>query len=117
MLYFVVEISGHYNLDTFVDFGLFKASDAAYNGLLALNAPPQTIAMGFVFLLTSKPRDKIWVGMCTLVFVQASCDWVLHQITFISNTDPILAGLVVVTIVHFAALILESPGLVRKFRD
>ena len=104
LLYFISEICRTYDFQDFLNFGLFKASDAAFNGLSARGVPPQTIAMGFIFLLTTQPTDTVWTGTCSLVFVQASSVFLLNQINFISNTDPVLAGLCVVTFVYFGAL-------------
>jgi hypothetical protein len=104
LLYFISEVCKTYEFQDFVEFGLFKASSACFAGLSAHRIPPQTLAMGFTFLLTTMPRDTVWTGTCALVFVQATSSFLLAQIEFIANTDPILAGLCVVTFVYFGAM-------------
>ena len=46
----------------------------------------------------------MWTGVCVLVLVQSSSDWFLGGIKGISETDPVLAGLSIVTVVHFFCL-------------
>ena len=108
ILYFADELTGRFRgAHAFVDFGLFKASDAAYRGLRARSVAPQLIAVGFLFLVYIRPRDRVWMGVCMLVVLQAGSDWFLDNTAFISNTDPIMAALVVVTVVHFSALFFD----------
>ena len=110
VLYFVSEICRSYQFQDFLEFGLFKASDAAFSGLQAFNVGPDVIALGFAILLMVRPTDTVWTGICALVFVNAGASWVLGKINFISSTDPVLAGLVVVTFVHFASIALQTPA-------
>lgn len=116
LLYFASEVCKTYALQDFLEFGLFKASSAVFDGLSAHRVPPQTIAMGFTFLLTLLPADTVWTGTCALVFVQATSAFLLAQINSIANTDPILAGLCAVTFVYFGAMgvHLVSPPLPGK---
>ena len=109
LLYFVHEMVSKYaikwpQIQIFLDFGLFKASDAAYNGLLTYDIPSSTLAIGFIFLIYMFPKDPIWTGICVLVLVQSISNWFLKEISMISQTDPILAGLVIVTTLHFIAI-------------
>lgn len=110
LLYFISELCRTYDCQDFLDFGLFKASNAAFTGLSARQVPPQTVAMGFVFLLTVQPKDTVWTGVCALVLVQASSVYLMAQINFIANTDPALAGLSIVTFVYFGAVGVHVAG-------
>ena len=110
VLYFAVQITRRFQgVQALVDFGLFKASDAAYGGLKARGALPQQVALGLLLLVYASPRqgDPVWLGVCLLVLVQAGSDWFLGQVGFISATDPVLAALVIVTVVHFGSLLLD----------
>jgi hypothetical protein len=108
LLYFVHELGAKYDIDTFFSFGLYRAGDAVYNSLLAWNLPPATIFMAFLFLAALFPSDPVWSGVCVLVFVQGGSDWFLSQLAVISATDPVLAGLSLVTAVHFISVAVES---------
>ena len=107
VLYFAVQITARFKgAQPLVDFGLFKASDAAYGGLRT-RATPQAVALGMLLLVNASPKDRVWMGVCLLVLVQAASDWFLEQVNFISATDPVLAALVIVTAVHFGALLVN----------
>ena len=107
LLYFVFELCNSLKGDweQFFDFGLFKASDTAYRQItFYYKIKPTTLAMLLVFLISFKPKDRVWTGLCVLVLVQSLSEWFLKGISLISETDPVLAGLVVVTVVHFLVL-------------
>jgi hypothetical protein len=42
------------------------------------------------------------------VFVQGGSDWFLGNLGIISATDPVLAGLSLVTAIHFISIAIES---------
>ena len=107
LLYFIHEMSCRFDVDSLFSYGLYNASDAIYASLTtARGIPSSTVAIGFVFLSTSFPNDAVWSGVCALVFVQGVSNWFMQQVAFIAS-DPILAGLVVVTGVHFVSLVVE----------
>lgn len=114
LLYFIHELSTRKlglwvveDLSTLFSFGLFRASDAVYASLLrGMGLQPATIFMAFLFLACLFPADPVWAGVCVLVFVQAGSEWLMAQLTLISSTDPILAGLSLVTAVHFLGIAL-----------
>ena len=105
LLYFVHEVSDHFvQAKSFVDYGLYKASDAVFTGLSSQGIAPQVMAITFAFLGLALPGDSVWTGVCLLVLAQSSSDWFLNGIKGISNTDPVLAALCIVTVVHFIFL-------------
>ena len=106
LLYFVHEMSFRYNVDTFFSFGLYRASDAIYGSLSKL-LMPAVISMTFLFLGSLFPTDQVWAGVCVLVFVQGGSDWFIGGLNIISSTDPVLAGLALVTAVHFISIAIE----------
>jgi hypothetical protein len=114
LLYFVHEASARYDLDSFFGFGLYRAGDAIYSSLTGksnlngLGLTPATIFMAFLFLGSLFPSDPVWAGVCVLVFVQGGSDWFLAQLSVISTTDPVLAGLSLVTAVHFISVVVEK---------
>lgn len=116
LLYFVKELNAKYSggLDSFFSFGLYRAADAVYASLSARGLPPGTIFTAFLFLgsLSNSlfPSDPVWAGVCVLVFVQGGSDWFLGQLGGISGTDPVLAGLCLVTAVHFISIAVESSA-------
>lgn len=115
LLYFAVELTSRFGqVQAFVDFGLYRASDAVYQALRARGLSVHLIAAGFVFVMNLHPSDKVWSGICTLVLLQAGSDWALSSVTFISNSDPVLAGLVVVTAVHFCVLFIDYQNAEKK---
>jgi hypothetical protein len=105
LLYFVHEVSDRFEqARSFVDYGLYKASDAVFTGLSKRNIAPQVMAFVFGFLGLALPGDPVWTGVCMLVLAQTSSDWFLDTIKGISNSDPVFAGLCIVTVVHFITL-------------
>ena len=106
ILYFMSHLSNTFKLDDYYEFGLFKASDAVFSGLASYGVSAQVISMGFIFLLQAQPEDSVWTGICSLVLVNTASSYILDQVNFISNTDPILSALIIVTIVHFAVIVL-----------
>jgi len=108
VLYFIADLRGATEFDSFIHLGLIDASDAVYSGLESLGVPPQNIAMLFIFLVNMLPLDRIWTGICALVFVQACSVFGLQQIGFVSGTDPCLAMLSIVTVVYFCVLAVHS---------
>jgi hypothetical protein len=105
LLYFVSEAADRFErAKPFVDYGLYKASDAVFVGLGGQGITPSMIAIAFAFLGLALPGDSVWTGVCVLVLVQSSSAWFLGEIKGISNTDPVLAGLCIVTVVHFVCL-------------
>ncbi len=115
LLYFVCEVANHFdNAKPFVDYGLYKASDAVFNGVSARGVSSNIVAIAFTFLALVLPSDPVWTGVCVLVLVQASSGWFLNAIKFMSNTDPVLAGLCIVTVVHFVCLGVETVGRVKR---
>jgi hypothetical protein len=65
---------------------------------------PHIVAIGSAFLCLAAPYDPVWTGVCALVLVQASSNWFLGGIKEVSDTDPVLAGVCIVTVVHFVCL-------------
>ena len=114
LLYFVHEIrllknsryGPKYDMDTFFSFGLYRASDAIYGSLRMLS--PAVVFMAFLFLGSLFPSDPVWSGVCVLVFVQGGSDWFLGNLSVISATDPVLAGLCLVTALHFISITIEA---------
>ena len=105
---FAVEITARFEgAQALVDFGLYKASSSAYEGLRARGVLPGEVALGLLLLVYARPKDKVWLGLCFLVLTQAGSDWFLVQVSFVSTTDPVLAALVIVTAVHFGTLALD----------
>ena len=105
LLYFVFEVSDRFDqVKPFVDYGLYKASGAVFAGMRDWNIPLHVIALTFTFLCLALPTDPVWTGVCALVLVQSSSTWFMDGITGVSNTDAVLAGLCIVTGVHFVCL-------------
>jgi hypothetical protein len=108
LLYFIRELGNKFDVDTIFSYGLYNASDAVYLSLSAARGiPPSNIAIAFVFLSASFPDDPVWTGVCVLVFVQGISNWFMQQVAFVS-ADPVLAGLCVVTGVHFVSLVVDK---------
>ena len=110
LLYFIHELGHTYDMDTFFNYGLYNASDAIYASLAARGVPAATVAIAFVFLGALFPTDPVWTGVCVLVFVQSVSSWFMQQVAFVAATDPVLAGLAVVTAVHFVSLVVENTA-------
>jgi hypothetical protein len=105
LLYFVSEVSDRFDrVKPYVDYGLYRASDAMFVGFGSMNIPPHVIALAFTFLGLALPTDPVWTGVCALVLVQSSSTWFIDGIKRVSYTDPVLAGLCIVTAVHFVCL-------------
>jgi hypothetical protein len=102
ILYFVYQMKP--KNDIFFNFGLYQASDSVYKNLL-LNMTPSTIFMAFLFLGMLFPKDPVWSGVCVLVFVRGGSDWFIGQL---GNSDPFLAGLSLVTFIHFLSAALDN---------
>jgi hypothetical protein len=108
LLYFVKELAHKYERATeFFDFGLYKASDVVYSGFVRWGLDSFHMASIFGFLFVLAPKDPIWGGICALVLVQASTEWCLQTISLVAKSDPILAGLGVITVLHFLSLGIE----------
>jgi hypothetical protein len=110
LLYFIHELGHTYDMDTFFNYGLYNASDAIYASLAARGVPAATVAIAFVFLGALFPTDPVWTGVCVLVFVQGVSSWFMQQVAFVAATDPVLAGLGIVTAVHFVSLVVENTA-------
>lgn len=105
LLYFVFEVADSFEqVKPFVDYGLYKASDAVFVRFRNHNIPSHVTALTFAFLGLALPVDPVWTGVCVLVLVQSSSSWFLDGIKGVSNTDPVLAGLCIVTGVHFVCM-------------
>ncbi len=105
LLYFVCQISDRYDqAKAFMDYGLYRVSDTVFLGLSSLGVAPHVLAIGFGFLGLALPGDPVWTGVSVLVLVQSSSRWFLDGVQGISSTDPVLAGLCIVTVVHFVCL-------------
>ena len=114
LLYLIHEINASYDMETLFNFGLYRASDAIYSSLTARKFPPSTIFMTFLFLGSLFPKDAVWSSVCILVFVQGGSDWFVGQLGIISMTDPVLAGLCLVTAVHFISIAVENSKSVSQ---
>jgi hypothetical protein len=110
LLYFVHEMGARYDVSTFFNFGLYRASDAIYGSLTSIEPKitPAVIFIAFLFLGALFPEDPVWTGVCILVFVQGGSDWFLSNLVVISATDPVLAGLCLVTALHFISIAIEN---------
>ena len=113
LLYFVHEAVGRFEkAEAFLDYGLYKASDAVYNGLSG-GLGPDKIGLLFFLLLTITPyKDEVWTGVCALTLVRAASDWFLNGLV---QADAVLGALCVVTVVHFATVGAEAFNSKKKF--
>ena len=109
LLYFVHEAIRRFEkAETLLDYGLYKASDAVYEGLSA-NLRPDVLALLFFLLLIVAPlRDEVWTGVCALALVRASSDWFLNNVAQATKSDAFLGGLCVITVVHFTSVAVDS---------
>ena len=128
LLYFVFEAArkwGNSDGTAFVDYGMYKASDAVYGGLMQRGVEPGVIVLVFVFLVFAvdgvrgrRGGDEVWTGVCVLVMVRGASDWFISSIGLISQCDPVIGGLVIVTVIHFvtvgAELFLNIDGKRRN---
>lgn len=111
LLYYVHEVSDHFEqAKAFVDYGLYRSSDAVFSGLNGLGLGMHVMAIAFAFLALALPKDPVWTGVCVLVLVQSSSNWFLEGIKGISHTDPVLSGLCIATVVHFVCLGVKTLG-------
>lgn len=109
LLFFVREVSTHFDeVKSFLDYGLYKASDLVFESLRAGGVSSYVMVIAFAFLAFVLPGDPLWGGLCLLVLAQASSDWFLGVVKGISDTDPVLAGLCIVTVVHFVNMGLRA---------
>ena len=109
LLYFVHEAVGRFErAEAFLDYGLYKASDAVYAGLSQFVRVDVLALLFFLLLVVSPAKDEIWTGVCALALVRAASEWVLAGMTQAAKSDLILGGLCVVTMVHFATVFLRQ---------
>lgn len=130
LLYFSHEVVGQFEaVQPFVDYGMYKASDSVYAGLVGLGVGTNVIAILFLFLafftyvldqlvpvgvfvtwgfrrrpVFALSGDELWLGLCVLVMVRAATDWFLASVSLLIHCDPVLGGLSVVAAVHFVTL-------------
>jgi hypothetical protein len=111
LLYFVRELSDRYSyFQTYFDFGVYRISDIIYQYLI--NIPDISfgnivIIFGFAFFVA--PDDKLWGGLCALIVVYAWSDWILKDaLGDVIKTDPLLAGLVLVTCIYFIGFLISQ---------
>ena len=110
LLYFAFQLCSSFDgWEELFDFGLYRASDAAYEKIMSsYRVTPTTLAIAFIFLVILLPKDRVGTGVCILIIVQALSEWFLKGIEFISQSDPVLAGLAVITVVHFLTISIEN---------
>jgi hypothetical protein len=109
LLYFAYELCGRYPFAVqFLEFGQYKASDAAYQGVRSLGASSGMIAVFFAVLSPMFPSDEVWTGVSTLVGVNAISEWFMWAIGGVVDTDPVLAMLCILTVVHFVVVAVEA---------
>jgi hypothetical protein len=111
LLYFVYEIlrclEKAEGLEMLFQMGIYKGSSAIYK---QIHERFSALAMSvtFTFLSAVQPRDKVWTGITVLVIVQTISNHVLEAIILLCRTDAVLAGISVVTVIHFTALAIEA---------
>jgi len=96
--------------------GIYKGSSAIYKQVHE-RFSSVIVAVTFTFLSAVQPRDKVWTGITVLVIVQAVSNHVLSAIIALCRTDAILAGISVVTVIHFTALAIETWGKIHAKRE
>ena len=119
LLYMVNEVSGHIEqAKAFLDYGFYRSSDAVFASLSNMGVAAHVTAVMFAFLGLALPGDPVWTAVCVLVLVQSSSAWFLEKVRGISDTDPVLAGLCIVTVLHFLCLGVKAlcEGHVRQPR-
>lgn len=114
LLYFIHEINSKYDMNTFFTFGLYRVSDAIYASLRSRKIQIETIFMSFLLIGSLCPKDPIWTGVCVLVFIQSGSDWFVGQLGIIYTTDPVLAGLCLITVMHFISIAIEKLNVNLK---
>lgn len=117
LLYFVQEVSRQFDgFDfeggdgVFLNYGLYKASDATYGALVGAGVSQGILVAVFGFLAFLLHKDEVWTGVCVLVLIRAASDWFLGSISLEMNTDPVLGGLSIVTVIHFASVAIGAVG-------
>lgn len=115
LLYFIYEImtKAKGSLDSFFHFGLYRASDAIYKQILKANSVT-VMTVTFTLLSSIKPTDTVWTGVTVLVLVQCIANHILETIILLCKTDPFLAGMGVVTVVHFATMAFEARARLKS---
>lgn len=113
LLYFIHEINTKYDMETLLNFGIFKTSDIIYSSLIARKFTPSMIFIAFAFLASLSPEDSIWYGVCVLLFVHGGSDSFTGQLEAISTTDPVLAVLSLITVTHLANNFIENTKPTR----
>jgi hypothetical protein len=114
LLYFIHEIHAKYDMETLLNFGIFKTSDIIYNSLTARKFSPGTIFIAFVFLAALSPEDSIWYGVCVLIFVHGGSESFTGQLETISTADPVLAVLSLITVTHLINNVIENSKSMRR---
>ena len=106
LLYFVHEAVRRFDrAEAFLDYGLYKASDAVYVGLSQF-VRVDVLALLLFFLVAASPtKDEVWTGVCALALVRAASDWFLAGMAQAAQADLLLGGVCVVTVVHFATAV------------
>lgn len=107
LIYFIHEINAKFEMESLLNFGIFKTSDIIYSSLIARKLTPSTIFITFVFLASLSPEDSIWYGICVLIFVHGGSDSFTGQLEAISAADPVLAVLSLITVTHLANNFIE----------
>lgn len=114
LLSFVNEVAARIrSVSPFLDYGMYRASNAVYTALADRGLGPDIQSLLFVFVLFAWDglavlrADGVWDGLCVLVLIRAASDWFLESIALATRTDPVVGGLCVVTAVHFAGLMVE----------
>jgi hypothetical protein len=110
LLLFLKELTRRYAyFQTFFDFGVYKASDLLYASLKSNHGlSPWTVGILFAFVLVALKNDGLWDALSALVIVFALSDWLLNEVLGgISKTDPVLAGLILVTVMFFVGCVLN----------
>ena len=115
LLYFVYQLSGKYeNAQAFFDYAVYTTSNIVYHGLLSYEITCFTVVVCLLMLSFVSwkiiTRDHVWTVLCSLVLVQAVSDWFMQTVHDVFATDPVLAGLAVVTVIHFAAVAVDVWG-------
>ena len=113
LLYFVHEVVRRFDCNFedaggFLDYGLYKASDATYSALMGKGVSVDILAIGFTFLSFALKGDEVWTGVCVLILVRAASDWFLGSIALATHADPALGGLCVVTVIHFVSIVIGT---------
>ena len=109
LLYFVHEAIRRFEkAETLLDYGLYKASDAVYEGLSPSLRANTMALLFFLLILVAPSKDEVWTGVCALALVRAASDWFLNSVAQATQYDAFLGGLCVVTVVHFTSASLGS---------